>query len=60
MKGQAGKTGHGVSSSEVNKQRERFLEIATDKLGYTDEVAKEAADRAAAAFRDSTTDTHSW
>ena len=60
VQGREVKTPKSVSTSEVDKQRERFLEIATGKLGYTEEVAKEAAERATAAYRDNTTHTNSW
>jgi len=38
-------------SRDEEKQRERFFEIAKDKLGYTDSVAREATERAVDAYR---------
>jgi hypothetical protein len=48
----------GIADTELAKRRRRFLEIASEKLGYSDDVAREAADRAVAASHETT--NQSW
>ena len=47
-----------VPNDELAKRRKRFLEIASGKLGYSEEVAREAAERAVAASCEKP--NHSW